>query len=175
MPKIIEDAHALIFETARRALKEEGKIISLRGIAKQCGISPGTVYNYYRDKSSLIEDVMADDWNRCLEDMSGICRNAGSFPEAAAAVFVRIRDITNLYRQLITAEDMTETWFNVFSKRHYLLIGSIAHLLAETGERLGLPVTQKDAEIVSEMVVCCAQQPAYSEQDITDFAMKMNF
>ena len=175
MPKIIEDAHALIFETARRALKEEGKNFSLRGIAKQCGISPGTVYNYYLDKSSLIEDIMADDWNQCLEEMHAECGKAGTFPEAAAAVFIRIREITNRYRDLISAEDMAETWFTIYSKRHNLLIGPIAALLYETGERLSLSFTKKDAEVFSEMLVCCAQMPAYSENDITGFAMKMNF
>ena len=175
MPKIIEDAQALIFETARRTLKEEGKNFSLRGIAKQCGISPGTVYNYYLDKSSLIEDIMADDWKKCYAEMCDQCRQAKTFHEAVSAVFIKIREITEIYRKTITADDMADTWFTLYGKRHTLLISILSGLLFETAEGMQLTFSRKSAEILSEMLVNCAQSPAYSESDIEEFTLKMNF
>ena len=63
MPKIIEDVENRILCAARkRLLGGDLSSFSARGIAEDCGIAVGTIYNYYRDKESIMAAVMAQDW-----------------------------------------------------------------------------------------------------------------
>ena len=63
MPKIIEDLeNRILLAARRRLLSGDLSSFSARGIAEDCGIAVGTIYNYYRDKESLMGAVMAQDW-----------------------------------------------------------------------------------------------------------------
>ena len=68
MPKIIEDVENRILRAAReRLLGGDLSSFSARGIAEDCGIAVGTIYNYYRDKESLMAAIMAQDWQAELQ------------------------------------------------------------------------------------------------------------
>ena len=174
MPKIIEDAGALIFEAARRKLSEKGENFSLRGIAKECGISPGTVYNYYSDKSSLIEAVMKEDWEACERRISERCLQAGTMQEAAEVMTEEMKSITGRYRNIITADDMTETRFNPYGKRHSEVLECLSRNLEETSGRLGIVLSGSQALVLGEMISACAQQPEISAESVAALVACLN-
>jgi AcrR family transcriptional regulator len=63
MPKIIENPQAIILEHAGRILEEQGyEALSMRAIAKSCGIATGTIYNYFPTKRELLLQMMTDYW-----------------------------------------------------------------------------------------------------------------
>ena len=55
MPKVIPEVREKLLTTVRnRLLKDGPDAVSLRSIAKECGIAVGTVYNYFPNKDMLI-------------------------------------------------------------------------------------------------------------------------
>lgn len=66
MPKILPDnIKEEILTTTRRLVMECGyNKISIRDIAKACGIASGTFYNYFKSKQAVLSALLADDWNR---------------------------------------------------------------------------------------------------------------
>ena len=69
MPKIIKDPEERILQAARkRLLDSDLSSFSLRGVASDCGIAVGTIYNYFKDKESLMAAVMAQDWAKAREE-----------------------------------------------------------------------------------------------------------
>ncbi len=66
MPKILPDnLKEQILATTRCLVLEQGyNNISIRDIAKACGIASGTFYNYFRSKQAVLSALLADDWSR---------------------------------------------------------------------------------------------------------------
>ncbi len=68
MPKIIKNPEDRILQAARnRLLDKDLSSFSLRGVAADCGIAVGTIYNYFKDKESLMAAVMIQDWMDALK------------------------------------------------------------------------------------------------------------
>ena len=75
MPKIIEGVRENILNTAREMLFSEGyQSISIRSVAKACGIATGTFYNYFDNKDFLIASIMMQDWQLALARMRLVYR-----------------------------------------------------------------------------------------------------
>ena len=54
MPKIIENPEENILSAARRLVAEQGyAAVTMRAIAKECGIAVGTFYNYYPSEQNM--------------------------------------------------------------------------------------------------------------------------
>ena len=63
MPKTLPNIKEEILETTRRMVLEKGyNKISIRDIAKECGIATGTFYNYFRSKQAIVSATLAEDW-----------------------------------------------------------------------------------------------------------------
>lgn len=75
MPKIIENLPQRLMEEARRQIQKSGyAAMTIRSVAKGCGVGVGTVYNYYESKDALTAAFMLEDWRECIrriEDISG--------------------------------------------------------------------------------------------------------
>ena len=67
MPKIIENLPQRLLEEARRQIAESGfAAMTIRSVAKGCGVGVGTVYNYYPSKEALVASFMLNDWKTCV-------------------------------------------------------------------------------------------------------------
>ena len=67
MPKIIENLPERLAQEARRQIEESGfAAMTIRSVAKGCGVGVGTVYNYYPSKEALVATFMLDDWKKCI-------------------------------------------------------------------------------------------------------------
>ena len=52
-----------ILETCRSLIKEKGwDAVNIRSVAAACGVSVGSIYNYYSSKSDLIAATVASVW-----------------------------------------------------------------------------------------------------------------
>ena len=70
MPKRIEDLPRRLMEEARRQVQESGySALTIRSVAKGCGVGVGTVYNYYASRDALVASFLLSDWNCCLEEI----------------------------------------------------------------------------------------------------------
>lgn len=76
MPKIIENVRESLIAEARKQVLESGySTLSIRAVAKACGIATGTVYNYFESKEVLVASFMAEDWQEAVNTMKNHCRN----------------------------------------------------------------------------------------------------
>jgi len=81
MPKIIENLPQRLVEEARRQIEASGySAMTIRSVAKSCGVGVGTVYNYYPSKDALVAAFMLADWNGCMEPVRN-CSEASQNPE----------------------------------------------------------------------------------------------
>ena len=68
MPKIIENLKDRLLAEARQQLAQGGYgAVTIRSIAKGCGVGVGTVYNYFPSKEVLIATHLLEDWTVCVD------------------------------------------------------------------------------------------------------------
>jgi AcrR family transcriptional regulator len=80
MPKIIPEARKKILNAYRKLMNEDAENApSLRSLAREAGIAPGTVYNYWANKDALILSLMIDDWKDTLGRMDTVVSTSSSF------------------------------------------------------------------------------------------------
>ena len=78
MPKIIENLESRILAEARKQIEASGYgALTIRSVAKECGVGIGTVYNYFPSKDALVASYMLQDWKSCLEVITRVSREAG--------------------------------------------------------------------------------------------------
>ena len=54
MPKIIENLESRLIEEAQKQIEEAGySAVTIRSVAKACGVGVGTVYNYFPSKEAF--------------------------------------------------------------------------------------------------------------------------
>ncbi len=77
MPKIIENLEERILQTAGRLFWELGyDQVSMRMLADNLSISPGTIYNYFATKEEIFTRIFVDSWYRTntrLEEILTLC------------------------------------------------------------------------------------------------------
>lgn len=59
-----------ILEAAKKIMVEQGvDKISIRGITKAIGYSPGIVYHYFKDKDAIIDEILFASYGKILESI----------------------------------------------------------------------------------------------------------
>ena len=83
MPKIIGGLQEKILNEAKRQLFEMGySLMTIRSVAKKCGVAAGTIYNYYPSKDHLVASFLLSDWI-AMEKTFQRPNVQGATPEAA--------------------------------------------------------------------------------------------
>ena len=113
MPKIIENIREKLLEEAKRQVSELGySAMTIRSVASACGISIGTVYNYFPSKDMLVASFMLTDWQACLESIETCCDVCGEPEIVLKCVYDELQLFTKEYMPLFqdeNAENML-TW-----------------------------------------------------------------
>lgn len=127
MPRIIENAAAMLIEEARRQVDENGyDSFNIRTVARNCGIAIGTVYNYFPSKDALIAAFLAGDWNERMQRI-GEADFSGSCEAAARAIYAELTGFLQQHRELFRAASATIP--AVPKQYHVLLRSQIAQVL----------------------------------------------
>ena len=88
MPKVLLGVRSQIMEAVRRQLVDGGyDALTLRSVAAECGISIGTIYNYFESKEALVSTFMTEEWVTALADVSLACIEAVSPRDAFQHLF----------------------------------------------------------------------------------------
>lgn len=99
MPKRIDGLQAGLLAEAKATLLERGyRALTIRGVARACGVAVGTVYNYFPSKYVLAARVMLEDWEEALAGMRAASGAARSVKQGLRAMFDAIRGFCALYR-----------------------------------------------------------------------------
>lgn len=86
MPKIIENIRENLLAEARKQVMELGySSMTIRSVAKACGVGVGTVYNYFASKDMLVASFMLTDWQQCMQRIRASCLHGSVAEDSISA------------------------------------------------------------------------------------------
>ena len=130
MPKIIENLENRLPAEARKQMGEVGyTAMTIRSVAKACGVGVGTVYNYYASKDELIASFMLMDWNRCMEAFQEVSAASDSHLPVVRCIYDQIRRSAREHGKLFRDKTEAAAFAGSFSNYHGLLRSQLAQPL----------------------------------------------
>ncbi|MBQ6146056.1 MAG: TetR/AcrR family transcriptional regulator [Clostridia bacterium] len=170
MPKIIEDLENRILCAARqRLLGGDLSSFSARGIAEDCGIAVGTIYNYYRDKESLMGAVMAQDWQAELMKAGEQIAAAPSVEVGVLCLYEAIRAFSQAYENVWTSVPTGEGFGAMYRTRHKLLLSQIEGQLSALYARFGPTPEPGRLILLAELIIAASQHQEVGAADLLSF------
>ena len=154
MPKVIEGLEQKILACSRELLINQGaEALTIRAVAKQCGVAVGTVYHYYDDKAQLMAHVMLADWQTILRETAKVLEAVQSLPEGLYTIWRGLHAFVERYQAVWAKERQPQ--------------GRIYHpKLIEQISGLAVQVLQKFAQEEEEQV------PAFLAENLLRLAME---
>lgn len=137
MPKIISELQASILKEAKRqALTLGYSRMTIRSVARECGVAVGTIYNYFPSKELMTASFLLSDWLVCLGRMQTGCEGAAP-REALLCVYEELRAYTERYAVIFSDTAASKSSAGSFGVHHVELRSQLAELLREVCERHG--------------------------------------
>ena len=127
MPKIIENLDQRLIEEARKQIAESGySAVTIRSVAKGCGVGIGTVYNYFPSKDDLVATFMLADWKECLAVITQSSIHSENAEPVLCCIYEQLHIFTSLHRSIIQDRDAATGFAGSFGKYHALLRTQLA-------------------------------------------------
>ena len=127
MPKYIENLRQKLMDEARSQTRAFGYSgVSIRAIAKGCGVGVGTVYNYYPSKDALIAGFMLEDWQACMQKLEEVSRTATDPKAVARCIYDCLVDFARGHSAVIGDKAAVTAFAGAFGQYHSLLRSQLA-------------------------------------------------
>ena len=127
MPKIIENLEERLIEEARRQLEESGYgSLTIRSIAKGCGVGVGTVYNYFPSKDALLASHLLADWKQCVAAIEAVSAYSDSPRPVTLCTYDQLVAFSRRHEALFRDEAAAASFSGSFSRYHILLRAQLA-------------------------------------------------
>ena len=122
MPKIIENLPQRLLEEARRQIEESGfAAMTIRSVAKSCGVGVGTVYNYYPSKEALVASFMLDDWKVCVTAIQTAAEESRTLEPVLRIIHEKLRMFMDQYDPIFRDESAAVSYTGSTSRYHGVL------------------------------------------------------
>ena len=110
MSRIIENPHQLILDTARSILFSKGySELSMRNVAKQCGIAIGTIYNYFPTKRDLVVDMMSGYWKEYFVILEKLIKDDSDFFLKLQSIFKELEGFIRTFKEVWLKPELYHT------------------------------------------------------------------
>ena len=130
MPKIIENLKERLLAEANRQLTEGGyESVTIRSIAKGCGVGVGTVYNYFPSKEALIATQLLEDWQSCLETVQTTADLANTPQPVLQCMYAQLVGFADRHQAVFHSHAAASGFAGSFSQYHSLLRGQLSEPL----------------------------------------------
>ena len=130
MPKIIENLESRLIEEAQKQIEEAGySAVTIRSVAKACGVGVGTVYNYFPSKEALIATHLLEDWYRCVAAVQAVNDSACRPEDVARSIHEQLVSFACRHQAIFLDDTAAASFSGSFSKYHAMLRSQLAQPL----------------------------------------------
>lgn len=130
MPKIIENLENNLIREAGKQIRESGYgALTVRSVAKACGVGVGTVYNYFPSKDNLVAACMLEDWNGCMEKIRKTSEGSDSPEPVVRCIYDQLLEYASRQQGVLRDEAAASAFAGSFSRYHGLLRRQLAQPL----------------------------------------------
>lgn len=127
MPKIIENLKERLLAEAKQQIAESGyEAVTIRSIAKGCGVGVGTVYNYFPSKEALIATYLLEDWQGCLAAIQAAAAGSEAPQPVLRCIYDQLVGFSRRHEAIFRAEAAASGFAGSFSQYHDLLRAQLA-------------------------------------------------
>ena len=127
MPKIIENLPQRLVEEASRQIHQDGyAAMTIRSVAKGCGVGVGTVYNYYASKDELVAAFLLEDWHKCTRHINAVSEASDTVRPVLEAIHTGLTRFAQAHASVFQDESAAAAFSGSFSRYHSLLRSQIA-------------------------------------------------
>ena len=130
MPKIIENLKDRLIAEAQKQIEESGYgAVTIRSVAKACGVGVGTVYNYFPSKEMLIATHLLEDWKMCMNTIRCTADRAEGPQPILKCIYEQLLDFAGRHAAIFRDESASAAFIGSFSQYHGLLRSQLAEPL----------------------------------------------
>ena len=127
MPKIIENLESKLIEEAKKQVEQSGYgALTIRSVAKACGVGVGTVYNYFPSKDDLLATYLLSDWQNCMAAVDSVNQQSDSPAPVIRCMFDQLLSYAKRHQAIFRDEAAAANFAGSFSRYHGLLRTQLA-------------------------------------------------
>ena len=127
MPKIIKDLESRLIGEAQKQIEEAGySTMTIRSIAKACGVGVGTVYNYFPSKEALIATYLLEDWKNCVAAIQAVSTCSDIPRPVVLCMYDQLGSFVGRHMAIFRDESAVAGFTGSFSQYHALLRSQLA-------------------------------------------------
>ena len=122
MPKIITNLESKLIAEAKKQIEESGySAMTIRSVAKACGVGVGTVYNYFSSKEELIATHLLEDWKQCIAAINAVSTYSDTPRPVALCIYDQLICFARRHQAIFRDETAAMSFAGSFGKYHAIL------------------------------------------------------
>lgn len=130
MPKIIENLESRLITEAHKQIEQSGySALTVRSVAKACGVGVGTVYNYFPSKEHLLTAFLLRDWDSCIATIVEVSDNSAEPLPVLRCIYHQLHQFNRTHQHIFKDETAVAAVAASFSRVHAALRTQLARPL----------------------------------------------
>ena len=154
MPRAVDNARKALISCTRKMVAKEGySAFSMRNVAKECGMAPGTIYNYFHSKDDLIGACMLEDWETASKNMHKTIEKKTGCMDVLETVYTTIRKFCDANSSVIQDSRACAN-FRAHSKEyHVVILETVSGAISSACEKYAVSFTPELVPFIAEDII----------------------